>query len=189
VRPLINDDAKSATAVTRDYSLELDEQGPPLLSVFGGKLTTYRKLAEEVLERLAKPLGLRNGTWTAKAPLPGGDIPHCDFEAWLQGAAARYPWLPAPLLRRYARAYGTRIDRLLKGASGVESLGEQVLPGLHRREIDYLRHEEWAVTAEDILWRRSKLGLHLPAGSEQKLDAWLANHPLSVPPEPAAHAS
>jgi glycerol-3-phosphate dehydrogenase len=107
-------------------------------------------------------------------------MPQADFEAFLAGLAKQYPWLPPELRTRYARAYGTRIERLLGGATGLAALGEQILPGLYAREVEYLRDEEFAVTAEDMLWRRSKLGLHLPAGSEARLDAWLAAHPPTL---------
>jgi glycerol-3-phosphate dehydrogenase len=104
-------------------------------------------------------------------------MPNADFNAYLASLAARHPWMPAPLLRRYARTYGTRAERILQGARDVAGLGEEVLPGLYAREIDYLRREEWAVTAEDILYRRSKLALHVPADGPEVLDRWLHHHP------------
>jgi glycerol-3-phosphate dehydrogenase len=179
LRPLLADPKDRATSVTRDYVLDLDTRGPLLLSIYGGKLTTYRKLAEDVLDRLAPGLRWPQRHWTASAPLPGGDMPGADFEAFLAGLRSTHPWLPEPLLGRYARAYGTRAGRLVGGARSLQELGEEVLPGLHAREIDYLRREEWAVTAEDILYRRSKLALHLPAGSAARLDEWLARHSLA----------
>jgi glycerol-3-phosphate dehydrogenase len=118
--------------------------------------------------------------WTARAPLPGGDLPNADFAAFLAQVAQRYPWLPEPLRSRYARAYGSRIDRVIGPAVRVADLGEAVLPGLHVAEIDYLRREEWATCADDILWRRSKLGLTAPPGGERMLDAWIASHPLQA---------
>ncbi|NJD32235.1 MAG: glycerol-3-phosphate dehydrogenase [Gammaproteobacteria bacterium] len=179
LRPLLADPRDRATSVTRDYVLDLDGQGPPLLSIYGGKLTTYRKLAEDVLDELAPALGWPLRHWTAGAPLPGGDMPNADFAAFLARLRRTYGWAPEPLLRRYARAYGTRAERILGGARSPGDLGEEILPGLYRSEIDYLRREEWAVTAEDILYRRSKLALHVPPGSEDRLDAWLASHPLA----------
>jgi glycerol-3-phosphate dehydrogenase len=182
VRPLL-DDGADASSITRDYRLELDTGGPPLLSVWGGKLTTYRALAEEAMGMLAGPLGIAAGNWTAAAPLPGGDLgamveasgdPMADFESFCALQARRRPWLPAPLLRRYARAYGTRMEQLLGSASSLAQLGEEIAPGLHAAEVDYLIGHEWAQTAEDILWRRSKLGLHLPADTGEKLASWLA---------------
>ncbi len=181
LRPLLADPRDRATSVTRDYVLDLDTAGAPLLSVYGGKLTTYRKLAEDVIDELAPRLGCSAAHWTAAAPLPGGDLPGADFDAFHAGLATRHPWMPAPLLQRYARAYGTRAARILDGAGSLADLGEEVLPALHAREIDYLRREEWAVAAEDILLRRSKLGLHVPAGGEAVLDDWLQRHPLPGP--------
>jgi glycerol-3-phosphate dehydrogenase len=177
LRPLLADPRDRATSVTRDYVLDLEDDGPPLLSIYGGKLTTYRRLAEDVLDVLAPRLGCRAPHWTAGRPLPGGDLPRADFEAFLAGLVAGHPGLPEPLLRRYARAYGSRAQRILEGVAAPEDLGEAVLPGLYAREIDYLRREEWAATAEDVLYRRSKLALHVPAGSTAVLDDWLRRHP------------
>lgn len=177
LRPLLADPADRATSVTRDYVLDVDTGGAPLASIYGGKLTTYRQLAEDVVDRLAPYLGCTAPRWTAGQVLPGGDLPDADFAAFLESLAARHPWLPASLLRRYARAYGTRTERLLQGAAAPADLGVEVLPGLHAREIDYLRREEWAVTADDILFRRSKLGLHVAADGAARLDAWLARSP------------
>ena len=186
LRPLLADPKDRATSVTRDYVLDLDTSGAPLLSIYGGKLTTYRKLAEDVLDVMAPRLGCRAAHWTAGKPLPGGDMPRADFDAFLAGLTSRHRWMPAPLLRRYARAYGTRAERILQGARSLADLGVEVLPGLHAREIDYLRREEWAVTAEDILYRRSKLALHGPADGAARLDAWLQRHPLPDEPEGGA---
>jgi glycerol-3-phosphate dehydrogenase len=180
LRPLLAKSTDDPKSVTRDYVLEFEQREPPLLSVYGGKITTYRKLAQDVVDRLCPLLGASAAHWTANASLPGGDMPQADFEAFLAGLAKQYPWLPPELRRRYARAYGTRIERLLGGATGLAALGEQILPGLYAREVEYLRDEEFAVTAEDMLWRRSKLGLHLPAGSEARLDAWLAARPPTL---------
>jgi glycerol-3-phosphate dehydrogenase len=185
LRPLLADPRDRATSVTRDYVLDLDTTGAPLLSIYGGKLTTYRKLAEDVVDALAPGLGCRGPHWTAGRPLPGGDMPGADFDAFLAGLAARHPWMPASLLRRYARAYGTRAERILRGAAALPDLGEEVLPGLHAREVDYLRREEWAVTAEDILYRRSKLALHVPADGAARLEDWLARHPVPGPGDDA----
>jgi glycerol-3-phosphate dehydrogenase len=108
-------------------------------------------------------------------------MPRADFEAFLARLRSRHRWMPAPLLHRYARAYGTRAERILQGGRSLEDLGEEVLPGLHAREIDYLRREEWAMTAEDILYRRSKLALHVPPVGTARLDDWLQRHPLPEP--------
>lgn len=192
VRPLLDDASARASAVTRDYRLQLDGGAQPgdapLLTVFGGKLTTYRKLAEEGADLLCKALGHRAGAWTAGACLPGGDlfgaVPQSrsvlEFDGWRSRLQVQYDWLDCPLIARYARAYGTRIHTLLQGRASMADMGEQVLPGLYEAELDYLRRHEWAVTAEDILWRRTKLGLHLPAGAAAQLDAWLTTHPAAV---------
>ena len=176
LRPLLADPKDRATSVTRDYVLELDRSGAPLLSIFGGKLTTYRRLAEDVVDALAPSLGCAVRPWTAGQPLPGGDMPRADFDAFLKDLTTRYRGLPHSLLHRYARAYGTRAERILAGAASPADLGQEVLPGLHAREIDYLRREEWAVTAEDILYRRSKLALHVPADGAARLEHWLQAH-------------
>jgi len=192
VRPLL-DDGADASAITRDYRLELDTEGAPLLSVWGGKLTTYRALAEEAVAMLARPLGIDRGNWTAAAPLPGGDLgtmieasgePMADFESFCTLQSQRRPWLPAPMLRRYARAYGTRMEQMLGSASSLAELGEEIAPGLHAAEVEYLIENEWARTAEDILWRRSKLGLHLPTDTATRLACWLERR--AVPTTSAA---
>ncbi len=179
VRPLLNDRAADAPSVTRDYALELDADGAPLLSIFGGKLTTFRKLAEEVVDRIAPLLGIRRPGWTAGALLPGGDLPDGDFGIFLENVSGHWPWLPAPLRYRMARAYGSRMERVLGAADSMAALGPEVLPGLHARELAYLRREEWACSAEDVLWRRSKLGLRYPADAARRLDDWLAANPAA----------
>jgi glycerol-3-phosphate dehydrogenase len=110
-------------------------------------------------------------------PLPGGDLPGADFERFLARAGERWPWLPRALCQRLARAYGSRIERILGEAKELDDLGVEVLPGLHAREIEYLRREEWVTTAEDVLWRRSKLGLRLGPDAAARLDDWLAANP------------
>ena len=175
VRPLLADDAANLSAVTRDYLLESDatSERAPLLSVFGGKITTYRRLAEDALGLLAQSLSHMKSAWTAGAPLPGGDIPNADFEGFLTEFRRSKPWLPEALARRYARAYGTRVDRLLAGARSLADLGEDFGGGLFEAEISYLVDQEWAQTAEDILWRRSKLGLHVAEATATRLAAYL----------------
>jgi glycerol-3-phosphate dehydrogenase len=173
IRPLLASSTDDPKSVTRDYVLDFDRRGPPLLSIYGGKLTTYRKLAEEVVDRVCAALGVAGRAWTERTPLPGGDMPDGDFDAFRRRMARRYSWLERPLLDRYARAYGTRIEQLLEGCSSVDDLGRFVVPGLAEREIEYLRSEEFAVHADDILFRRSKLGVHLPSGSTARLDRWL----------------
>ena len=182
VRPLYDDDSGTASTVTRDYVFDLDAPGdapadtPPLLTIFGGKITTYRKLAEHALARLTPLLGSKAQPWTATAALPGGDIPDADFEAFLGGLQAGRPWLPPGLARRLARAYGTRVEEILSDAGGLADLGADLGGGLTEAEADYLLRREWARTAEDILWRRSKLGLHAPAGTAERVETWLSGH-------------
>jgi glycerol-3-phosphate dehydrogenase len=174
VRPLLADESSDPMSVTRDYALELERHPAPLLSVFGGKITTYRRLAEDAVNLLAHILGGHAAPWTAAAKLPGGDLPEGSFGVFLRTLERRYPWLPGPLRRRYAHAYGTRLERVLGGASALEALGAQILPQLYERELEYLCREEFARTAPDILWRRSKLGLHLMGTDLGPLERWLA---------------
>jgi glycerol-3-phosphate dehydrogenase len=168
VRSLHDDGSGDPSQATRDYVLTLDARdgAPPLLSVFGGKITTYRRLAEHALEQLAPHLppaeGERPG-WTGRTPLPGGDFPIDGFGRLLADTAARYPFLPPPLLHRLCRAYGTQVCALLGDAHGMTDLGVDFGAGLTEAELRYLMANEWAVTAADVIWRRSKLGLRLSA--------------------------
>ena len=174
VRPLFDDASGNASAVTRDYVFDVEGGNgkPPLLSIFGGKITTYRKLAEHAMARLAPLLGCEAGTWTAGAVLPGGDLPDADFERYLEGFSADYPWLPGPLARRLARAYGSRARIIVEGRQGLNDLGQNLGGDLFEAELDYLVEHEWALAADDVLWRRSKLGLHLDAAAEAEVEAW-----------------
>jgi len=174
VRPLLADESRDPMSVTRDYALELEREPAPLLSVFGGKITTYRRLAEDAVNALAPLLGADAAPWTVDAKLPGGDLPEGSFAVFARTVERRYPWLPQRLQLRYAHAYGSRIARLLGPASAPGDLGPEILPGLHEREVEYLCREEFARTAEDILWRRTKLGLHLLGTSSEPLERWLA---------------
>jgi glycerol-3-phosphate dehydrogenase len=178
VRPLYDDASRDVSAITRDYVFDLDEpdDDAPLLSVFGGKITTSRKLAEHALNQLRPTMRFEGAAWTAGAPLPGGDIPDGDFEAFLAVLQLERPWLPSELARRYARAYGTRVGALLDGARGLDDLGEPLGEGVYEAEVDYLVREEWARTAEDILFRRSKLGLHVSEATAARLRAWLGRN-------------
>lgn len=176
VRPLFDDGAEDVSAVTRDYVLDLQEQGGArLLSVFGGKITTYRRLAEQALEKLEPFVEVARGPWTDREPLPGGDIPDGAFDGFLRSSGARWPFLPDPLLHRLARGYGTGIEHVLGSAARIEDLGPDLGGGLHARELDYLADHEWAMTAEDVLWRRTKLGLHLPPGTAAAVDEYLGS--------------
>ncbi|GGF34358.1 glycerol-3-phosphate dehydrogenase [Aliidongia dinghuensis] len=172
VRPLYDDAASNASAVTRDYVLDVEgaKGEPVLLSIFGGKITTFRRLAEHALQKLEPFLPRPTQPWTATAPLPGGDLPGDDFDAFLKQLQQTKPWLPAPLARRLARAYGSRVDRILAGATDLAGLGHDFGGGLTEAEVVYLRDQEWARSADDVLWRRSKLGLHVPPGTREALD-------------------
>jgi glycerol-3-phosphate dehydrogenase len=178
VRPLYDDKAANPSAITRDYVFEVEPERPapgrpPLLSVFGGKITTYRRLAEHALAKLAPFLGNLGPPWTAGASLPGGDIADADFDGFLVKFRREYPWLPADLATHYARLYGTRARHLLDGASGLADLGRHLGGLLYVREVDYLCRFEWARSAEDILERRTKHGLHLSEAQKHSLRRWL----------------
>ena len=184
VRPLVDDHSSDASSVTRDYHFEFDDGDAPLLSIFGGKITTFRKLAEEAVDLVASTFGNHAGHWTADACLPGGDLfgdrpvnrSVKEFNVFLSGLHHQYPWLETELLNRYAHAYGTRIHALLSNRNGMADLGSEIAPGLFAAEVKYWIDYEWATNANDMLWRRSKLGLHLPAETAEKLDDWLAGH-------------
>jgi glycerol-3-phosphate dehydrogenase len=176
VRPLYDDAAEDASTLTRDYAFDVaaGEGRPPVLSIFGGKITTYRRLAEHALSKLEPHCPGLGPPWTGRVPLPGGDLPGGDLEAFRAGLCARWPWLPPELARRLSGAYGTRLERLLGDASRLDDLGRDLGAGLTEREVDYLVREEWARTADDILWRRGKLGLHGGAPLHDNLAAYLA---------------
>lgn len=177
VRPLVEDGAKEAQAATRDYVLELDGSGPPLLSVLGGKLTTYRRLAEDamaLLEPHLPPAARGRRSWTGTEPLPGGDFPRGGTQVLAASLKADHPWLDPEHARRLARLYGTRATRILAGAGGAGGLGRAFGASLTEAELDYLMREEWAETAEDVVWRRSKLGLRLTPGEIEAIDAHMS---------------
>jgi glycerol-3-phosphate dehydrogenase len=176
VRPLYDNRARNASAVTRDYVLELDAPAgkAPLLSVFGGKITTYRRLAEHALEELAPFLPRLKGSWTAGAVLPGGDLPNRDPGAFAHGLTRDYPFLSPAAALRLARSYGSDARRVLGSARRAEDLGRMFGYGFSERELDWLVKEEWALTGEDVLWRRSKLGLHLHGDATRAIIALLA---------------
>jgi glycerol-3-phosphate dehydrogenase len=185
VRPLLDDASGDPSAVTRDYLLESNTSAAPLLSVWGGKITTFRKLAEDAADEVGRMLGDARPAWTEQAFLAGGDLsgwigaakaPDADFERFVDALHARYPWLGGQLGRRLARAYGARVDRILGDAKSMPDLGAQVAPGLYERELRYLQQEEWATSADDVLWRRSKLGLHLAPEAREQVDRWMQAH-------------
>ncbi|WIX34855.1 glycerol-3-phosphate dehydrogenase [Salinicola sp. JS01] len=175
VRPLCDDESENPSAMTRDYTLDLDTHGAPLLSIFGGKITTYRKLAEAALRKLQPLLPQMRAAWTAEATLPGGDID--GREAFAARLQRDYAFLPAAWAERFASSYGSLCLRFLDGVSHREALGEEFGGGLTRAEVDYLIDHEWARTSDDILWRRTKLGLVLTPAQVAALDAYLATHP------------
>lgn len=189
VRPLLDDGAGDPAAVTRDYRLEIEapEGGAPLLSVFGGKITTYRRLAEQAMAKLSPFTPGVGGPWTASSPLPGGDIDDADVARFLNQTRARYPWLPAGLAARYVNAYGTLTAALLDGADGLDDLGHDFGASLFEREVAYLADTEWARSAEDILWRRSKLGLVVPEETASALDDWFAGRDPDRAPAACRH--
>jgi glycerol-3-phosphate dehydrogenase len=185
VRPLYDDGASEAKAATRDYVFELDKPGgAPLLSIYGGKITTYRRLAEEALERLSPYL--RNGKaaegWTATAPLPGGDMDVSAVAALTAELVRKYPFLSQAHANRLAHAYGTRAAKWLDGATSMAGLGRDFGATLTEAEVRYLMQNEWAVTGEDVVWRRSKLGLRLSPSEIAALDDWMAAHRATVEP-------
>ena len=197
VRPLLDDASGDPSAITRDYALELDTvsgTAAPMLSVWGGKITTYRRLAEEAVALLAGPLGIRQGAWTHQGCLPGGDLsewigppqrPDTDFARFVQVLGQRHPGLGTALGHRLARAYGSRVEQLL-----AEPAGAEVAPGLFERELHYLHRHEWAHSADDVLWRRSKLGLHLSPAERAAVAAWCDAHwGPAASPAPAAQAA
>lgn len=161
VRPLLDDESSSPDAITRDYTLELQDEGgkAPLLSVYGGKITTYRKLSESAVTEICKYFPKATAPWTKDAPIPGGDFESQD--SLLQKLEVANPFLPISLLKRYVRTYGTHSYLILQDVFSLDDMGENFGAGLFAQEINYLVKSEWAMTADDILWRRTKMGLRL----------------------------
>jgi glycerol-3-phosphate dehydrogenase len=177
VRPLYDDASSNASKVTRDYKLDLDERNAaPVLSVYGGKITTYRKLADDAMNLLSSHLPLSTQDWTRRAPLPGGDMPDADFDRYVSTLRGEYPWLDDNLLLDYARNYGTRVPVMLSGCSSATQLGTQFSEQLYQVEVDYLVSHEWAQTVDDIIWRRSKKGLGMSAAQIENLEKYLSSH-------------
>lgn len=183
VRPLVDDGSGKPETASRGYHFEIDTDGgkTPILSVFGGKITTYRHLAESAMGRLAPHLNMLAGSgWTTRAPLPGGDFPVdgvAEVTADLQRA---YPFVAQNILHRWVRSYGSRVSALLGNASCIEDLGGDFGHGLYALEVDYLIKTEWARSADDILWRRSKLGLRFNPNEIQNLIEYISGHVIKL---------
>jgi glycerol-3-phosphate dehydrogenase len=176
VRALVDDGSGRPEAATRGYRLPLSDpgQGAPLLGVYGGKITSYRHVAEEAVSKLARRVpALAGPAWTGREPLPGGDFPRDQQAQLIAGLRGEYPFLSERHARRIGRAYGTRAARWLGSAKGSADLGRAFGAGLSEAEVDYLRREEWARTAEDVLWRRTKLGLHMSSAEQAVLAEYL----------------
>jgi len=176
LRPLFDDGALEASVVTRDYAFDLDFSGAPALSVFGGKITTARRLAEHALDELRPAFPKLAPAWTERATLPGGDFDAADFAGFLAGFRRDWPFLEEGLALRLARAYGTRAALFLRDARKMEDLGRDFGCGLTQAELAHLVTEEWARSAEDVLWRRTKLGLHLRERERVEVELMLAAH-------------
>jgi glycerol-3-phosphate dehydrogenase len=175
VRPLYNDGAGTASAATRDYVLRLDDEGGlPLLNIFGGKITTYRKLAESVMTEIRPFFGSMSGSWTATAPLPGGDFAVDGFEQLVFEAETKYPFMPDGAARRLVRAYGTDVWIILKEIDTADDLGTDFGAGVFAAELDWVVKNEWVSSAEDFVWRRTRLGLRLSAQQIAAIDNYVS---------------
>lgn len=175
VRPLFDDLQGNPSAVTRDYVFDIDDTGGvPMLNIFGGKITTYRELAERGLNLVAKYFPHMGKSWTRDAPLPGGDMPQADFALFRAALKTEFPWMPRELREHYARLYGTRIRALVNGATDLGALGRHFGGLLYEAEVRYLVAHEWALSAEDILWRRSKHRLHLSDEEQETFADWFS---------------
>ena len=175
VRPLYDDGASSATAATREYVLKVDDNGAPLLNVFGGKITTYRKLAEAALDEITKFLPTDKGEWTAGVPLPGGDFPVDGVAQLTSKLKITFPFLNDRWAKRLIKAYGTDAAKMLGDAKSADNLGQNFGANLTAKEVDWLIENEWVRTAEDAVWRRSKLGLRMSAEEIAALDIYITS--------------
>lgn len=181
VNPKSTEHASPLSKLTREYKLELllgEKQQLPLINVFGGKITTHRALAEKAINLIAPYFGHCKKPWTAYSPLPGGDIPEKNVTLFITKLTTKYPALDPNLLERYAMSYGTLTYIILKGVKRLSDLGQHFGHGLYEKEVNYLITNEWAQTVEDILWRRTKLGLFLPLWEQEILEQWLEHHHL-----------
>lgn len=180
VRPLLDDESVNAQAVTRDYTIELEDTNGklPLLSIFGGKITTYRKLAESAVNKLNPYFANMGPRWSANKPLPGGNF--STIKQFTKKVSNKYPWLPKNLRTRLIRSYGTRIFTLLNNANNIDSLGRCFGADLFEQEINFLITQEWAITVEDIIWRRSKRGLYLSTQQIDQIAEFMKNNPTII---------
>jgi len=177
VRPLFDDHSRSAATVTRDFVFDYDNAGgAPVLSVFGGKITTYRVLALRAIRTLSDALDIDGDDWTKNAHLPGGDFPPDGFEALVERCAGDWQFLDRSIVNRLVRAYGTDTVRILAHAETIADLGQEFGAGLYEAEIRWLIEHEFACTPEDILWRRTKLGLHMSDAEQQSVKQWFDQH-------------
>jgi glycerol-3-phosphate dehydrogenase len=183
VRPLLDDKRGKASAITRDYRIDHAEGTSPWITLWGGKITTFRVMAQQAADLASDLLGESRSGWTRGAHLPGGDLlalidrytdPVSDMAEFQRQLRQRYPWIDLGLARRWCRQYGSDVLRLLDGVSSRDNLGQEVAPDLYEAELFYLRHHEWACTGEDVLWRRTKLGLHYTAEQRQAVIDWMA---------------
>ena len=185
VRPLYDDGASEAKAATRDYVFELDSTQPhaPLLSIFGGKITTYRRLAEAALDRLALPVARKGqpAGWTGRFPLPGGDFEVTGVEDHIDSLRRQFSFLDEAFARRLITSYGSRAMMILGKATSVADLGRHFGASLTEAEVNYLISHEWVVSAEDVLWRRSKLGLRLNEEQVSALETYLKTATQNLP--------
>jgi len=181
VRPLFDDKSQSASTVTRDFVFDYDDEGgAPVLSIFGGKITTYRVLALKAIKTLKKALGVQTDDWTGGANLPGGDFPVADFDSLVSEYSGKWPFLDRSLIQRLTRAYGTDTSKMLQAANSESDLGQHFGAGLYQTEIQWLIEKEFARTAEDVLWRRSKLGLHMTEAEKASVESWFGTRQVKT---------
>jgi len=181
IRPLYNNGAINASAATRDYFLRIDDEGGvPLINIFGGKITTYRKLAESVMQALSPFFSKMSGCWTAGASLPGGDFPVDGFEQLVSDIEDKYPFLPNGVARRLVRAYGTDTWGILGEAQSLDDLGEYFGAGVYAAELDWVIAHEWVSSAEDFVWRRTRRGLLLSADQITKINNYVERNRVKL---------
>jgi len=173
VRPLYDDGATEAQEATRDYVLRVDGDELPVINVFGGKITTYRKLSESMMEKIEALIGVRSASWTASSHLPGGDFEVADYDLLVSKLEQEFEFLDSLLAKRLIRSYGTNAWTLMKGALNIEDMGQDFGGTLSAREIEYLMKHEWAECAEDVVWRRSKLGIRLDENLIAVIEEWM----------------